>query len=96
MVLLGELFQLLILALSQICSLFVPHIRVEIKDFKQECCSGAQSVYFAKKNHRIQLLAFVTKYFSTLKFTSAFQIYTNTSFVQLLHALYIFFVRAHN
>ena len=38
--LLGELFQLLILALSQICSLFVPHIRVEIKDFKQECCSG--------------------------------------------------------
>ena len=31
-VLLGELFQLLILTLSQICSLFVPHIRVKIKD----------------------------------------------------------------
>ena len=49
-VLLSELFQLLILTLSsQICSLFVPHIRGKIKDCKQEC----YLVYFAKKNHRI-------------------------------------------
>ena len=47
-------------------------------------------VYFAKKNHRIQLLAFVTKYFFTSKSLHQHFKHKHNANAAILHALYIF------